>query len=146
MGHCNPSVVEAIRNQVGILNTHTRYLHENVLNYADRLLGLLPDELNTAMFSCTGTEANELALRVARTYTGGTGLVVTEEAYHGNSYAVAEISTEDNEPEDRSDYVITVPAPDMYRGAYQDLNAAKKYADQLPIFLLPDLKSLYLPI
>ena len=131
VGHCNPLVVDAIRNQVGILNTHTRYLHENVLNYADRLLGLLPDELNIAMFSCTGTEANELALRVARTYTGGTGLIVTEEAYHGNSYAVAEISTEDNEPEDRSDYVITVPAPDTYRGAYQDLNAAKKYANHI---------------
>lgn len=131
VGHCNPLVVDAIRNQVGILNTHTRYLHENVLNYADRLLALLPDELNIAMFSCTGTEANELALRVARTYTGGTGLIVTEESYHGNSYAVAEISTEDNEPEDRSDYVITVPAPDTYRGAYQDLNAAKKYANHI---------------
>ena len=115
-GHCNPHVVEAIRHQVGILNTHTRYLHDNVLVYADRILKTLPGDLDVAMFSCTGTEANELALRIARHYTEGTGLIVTEDAYHGNSHAIAEISTEDNEPEDRSDYIVTVPAPDTYRG------------------------------
>jgi len=133
VGHCNPRVVEAIRNQVGILNTHTRYLHANVLDYAERLLDRFPGELDVAMFSCTGTEANELALRIARTFTQGTGLIVTEESYHGNSYAIAEISTEDNTPKDRSDYVVTVPAPDMYRGIYRDKDAAQKYANHVEL-------------
>jgi len=131
VGHCHPYVVEAIRKQVGILNTHTRYLHSNVLNYAERLLDKMPDELDVTMFSCTGTEANELALRIARTYTEGTGIIVTEDAYHGNSEAIAEISTEDNEPEDRSDYVVTVPAPDVYRGLYSNGDAAEKYAEHI---------------
>lgn len=133
VGHCNPRVVEAIRNQVGILNTHTRYLHANVLDYAERLLDRFPSELDVAMFSCTGTEANELALRIARTCTQGTGLIVTEESYHGNSYAIAEISTEDNTPKDRSDYVVTVPAPDVYRGIYRDKDAAQKYANHVEL-------------
>ena len=133
VGHCNPRVVEAIRNQVGILNTHTRYLHDNVLDYAERLLDRFPSELDVAMFSCTGTEANELALRIARTYTQGTGLIVTEESYHGNSHAIAEISTEDNTPKDRSDYVVTVPAPDVYRGIYRDTDAAQKYANHVEL-------------
>ena len=133
VGHCNPRVVEAIRNQVGILNTHTRYLHTNVLDYAERLLDKFPGELDVAMFSCTGTEANELALRIARTFTQGTGLIVTEESYHGNSYAIAEISTEDNTPKDRSDYVVTVPAPDVYRGIYRDKDAAQKYASHVEL-------------
>ena len=133
VGHCDPRVVEAIRNQVGILNTHTRYLHANVLDYAERLLDRFPSELDVAMFSCTGTEANELALRIARTYTQGTGLIVTEESYHGNSYAIAEISTEDNTPKDRSDYVVTVPAPDVYRGIYRDKDAAQKYANHVEL-------------
>ncbi len=133
VGHCNPRVVEAIRNQVGILNTHTRYLHTNVLDYAERLLDKFPGELDVAMFSCTGTEANELALRIARTCTQSTGLIVTEESYHGNSYAIAEISTEDNTPKDRSDYVVTVPAPDVYRGIYRDKDAAQKYANHVEL-------------
>ena len=70
VGHCHPKVVEAISRQAGVLNTHTRYLHENVLDYAERLLARFPPELNTAMFACTGTEANELAVRVARAVTG----------------------------------------------------------------------------
>ena len=139
VGHCHPHVVEAIRKQVGILNTHTRYLHSNVLNYAERLLDKMPDELDVTMFSCTGTEANELALRIARTYTEGTGIIVTEDAYHGNSEAIAEISTEDNEPEDRSEYVVTVPAPNTYRGLYSDKDAAEKYAEHIK-FALQKLK------
>jgi len=128
VGHCHPHVVAALREQIGVLNTHTRYLNENVLAYAERLLNTLPSSLDVAMFSCTGTEANELALRIARTCTGGTGLIVTEDAYHGNSYAISEISTEDNAPEDRSEYVVTVPAPNVYRGQYRDADAAELYA------------------
>lgn len=131
VGHCHPAVVEAIRQQLGILNTHTRYLHRNVLDYAERLLATLPEALDVVMFSCTGTEANELALRVARAATGATGLIVTEFAYHGNSTAVAEISTEDSLPEDRGEYVVTIPAPDTYRGAWRDADAGPRYAAQV---------------
>ena len=95
------------------------------------MLDKFPAEIDVAMFSCTGTEANELALRVARTCTGGTGIIVTEDAYHGNSYAIAEISTEDNTPADRSDYVVTVPSPDTYRGEYRDADAAERYASHV---------------
>ena len=122
------SAVAALCEQIGVLNTHTRYLHENVLAYAERLLAKFPSALDVAMFSCTGTEANELALRIARSCSEATGLIVTEHAYHGNSFAIAEISTEDNLPEDRSDYVVTVPSPETYRGQYRGDDAGERYA------------------
>ncbi len=131
VGHCHPYVVEAIRRQLAVLNTHTRYLHENVVDYAERLLAKLPDALDVAMFSCSGSEANELGLRIARQVTGGTGIIVIENAYHGNTQATFEISTEDNLREDWPDYVLTVPAPDVYRGRYRDHDAADRYADHV---------------
>ncbi len=131
VGHCRPEVVEAICTQAAQLNTHTRYLHDNVLDYAERLLGKLPAQLNTAMFSCTGTEANELALRIARTVTGGTGIIVTEFSYHGNSQAIAEISTEDTPSDRRPPFVVTIPYPDAYRGAHRAADAGLLYAAYL---------------
>jgi 4-aminobutyrate aminotransferase-like enzyme len=128
VGHCHPHVVEALRSQVGILNTHTRYLHENVLEYAERLTGKFENDLDTAMFTCTGSEANELALRVAREFTGGTGIVVTNFAYHGNSQAIHEISTSDSAANEIPDYVVTVPFPDAYRGNFRGDDAGEKYA------------------
>ena len=95
VGHCHPHVVEALSKQIATLNTHTRYLHDNVLDYAERLTGKFPGELDTAMFTCTGSESNELALRIARTCTGGTGIIVTDYAYHGNTKAIFEITTSD---------------------------------------------------
>ena len=115
VGHCHPHVVEAITKQLGTLNTHTRYLHENVIELAERLSGKFPQELDNVMFSCTGSEANELALRIARTVTGGTGIIVTDFAYHGNTQAIYEISTEDIPREEVPDFVVTVPSPDTYR-------------------------------
>jgi 4-aminobutyrate aminotransferase-like enzyme len=117
VGHCHPHVVEAICKQIQTLNTHTRYLHENVIELAERLTAKFPDELDNVMFSCTGSEANELALRIARTVTGGTGIVVTDFAYHGNTKAIFEISTEDVPQDQVPDYVVTVPSPDPYRDA-----------------------------
>ena len=128
VGHCHPHVVEALTRQIRTLNTHTRYLHENVLDYAERLTEKFPDELDVAMFSCTGSEANELALRIARAYTGGTGIIVTDHAYHGNTHATYQISTEDIPPEELPDFVISVPAPDTYRGAYRGDDAGERYA------------------
>jgi len=128
VGHCHPRVVEAICKQAGILNTHTRYLHENVVDYAERLTGTLPVEMDTAMFCCTGSEANELALRMARAATGGEGVIVTENAYHGNTKAIYEISPEECPLEDLPPYVVTVPDPDVYRGRYRDDDAGERYA------------------
>jgi len=129
VGHCHPHVIEALTKQIATLNTHTRYLHENVLNYAERLTAKLPAELDTAMFSCTGSEANELALRIARACTGGTGLIATDFAYHGNTKAIHEISTEDIPPDEVPDFVVTVPNPDVYRGEFCGDDAGEKYAE-----------------
>ena len=118
VGHCHPHVVAAITKQLGTLNTHTRYLHGNVLELAERLTGKLPAELDNVMFSCTGSEANELALRIARAVTGNTGIVVTDSAYHGNTQAIYEISTEDIPQDEVPDYVVTVPSPDTYRDEF----------------------------
>ena len=80
VGHCNPAVVNAVTEQMKTLNTHTRYLHEKILDYSEELLALMPDEINKIMYMCTGSEANDLALRVAEAYTGGTGIIITQEA------------------------------------------------------------------
>ena len=127
VGHCHPHVVEAITKQLETLNTHTRYLHDKVIELAERLTGKFPGELGNVMFSCTGSEANELALRIARTVTGGTGIVVTDFAYHGNTRAIYEISTEDIPQDDVPDYVVTVPSPDTYR----DEPGADEYSNQV---------------
>ncbi len=131
VGHCHPRVVEALTRQAGTLNTHTRYLHENVVDYAERLLATLPAAIDTVMFSCTGSEANELALRIARYCTGRTGIVVTDYAYHGNTQAIYEISTEDIPESERPDHVVTVPSPDTFRGPYRGADAGPRYAQHL---------------
>jgi len=131
VGHCHPEVVTAICDQVQTLNTHTRYLHDNVLNLAERLTAKFPTELDTAMFCCTGSEANELALRIASAVTGGQGLIVTDYAYHGNTKATYEISPSDIPSDEMPDYVLTVPAPDTFRGRYRGEDAADKYASHV---------------
>ena len=129
VGHCHPQVVNAICKQAHTLNTHTRYLHELVLEYAERLTNRFPDDLDLAMFACTGTEANELALRLARAKTGASGMIVTDNAYHGNSWAIAQITTTYETSEKRADNIVTVPTPDSFRGLYaDDEQAADKYA------------------
>ena len=79
VGHCNPKVVDAVTEQMKLLNTHTRYLHERILDYSEELLAMMPDEIDKIMYMCTGSEANDLALRVAQEYTGGTGIIISEE-------------------------------------------------------------------
>ncbi len=92
VGHCHPRVVEAIARQAATLNTHTRYASELILDYAERLLRLYPAGLGNVMFTCIGSEAVDLALRIARFHTGGEGVVITANAYHGVTTAAAEIS------------------------------------------------------
>lgn len=124
IGHCHPHVVEAIARQAGALNTHTRYLHEGVLDYAERLLATMPAELAHAMFTCTGSEANDLAMRIARAHTKAEGLIVTRFAYHGVTASIAEASPSLGKFVQLGDAVRTVPAPDSYRIAPGDLGRA----------------------
>jgi len=131
VGHCHPHVVRAICEQAAKLNTHTRYLHENVLDYAERLTAKFAAHLDTAMFCCTGSEANELALRIARSVTGAEGLIVTDFAYHGNTRAIHEISTEVCPADQLPPYVVAVPSPDCYRGRYRAGDAAERYAEHV---------------
>jgi 4-aminobutyrate aminotransferase-like enzyme len=131
VGHCHPRVVDAICKQTATLNTHTRYLHENILAYAERLTAKFEDELDIAMFCCTGSEANELAMRIARTHTGGAGFIATSYAYHGNTNATCEITTSDIPADRIPDHIATVPVPDTYRGLYAVPDAAERYASHV---------------
>lgn len=111
IGHARPEVVEAVAAQSAILNTHTRYLHEGPVAYAEALLATFPTELANLMLTCTGSEANDLALRIARAATGGSGLIVTELAYHGVTTAIAEASPSLGPGNPLGARVWTVPAP-----------------------------------
>lgn len=117
VGHCHPHVVEALTRQAATLNTHTRYLHEAILDYGEALTATFDDELSMLHLCCSGTEANELALRIAKTCTGASGVIVTDFCYHGNSAAIAELSTASPGPEGIGANVRTITAPDPYRQA-----------------------------
>ncbi|MFC4166151.1 aspartate aminotransferase family protein [Teichococcus aestuarii] len=116
VGHCHPHVVAALARQAATLNTHTRYLNPVILDYAEKLLGYFPEPLGHVMFTCTGSEANDLAFRVARSHTGGTGFIVTSLAYHGVTVAISEMSPSLGSHVTLGAHVRTVPAPDLYRG------------------------------
>jgi 4-aminobutyrate aminotransferase-like enzyme len=111
VGHCHPRVVEAIARQAATLNTHTRYANDLILDYAERLLATYPAQIGHVMFTCTGSEAVDLALRVARFQTGGEGIVITANAYHGVTTAAAEISPSLGPAVPLGRPVRTVPAP-----------------------------------
>ncbi|WP_299194073.1 aminotransferase class III-fold pyridoxal phosphate-dependent enzyme [uncultured Litoreibacter sp.] len=93
VGHCHPHVVEAIARQASTLNTHTRYLHEGILDYGDRLTATLNHDLSQLIMVCTGSEANDIALRMAHSVTGKTGIIATDNTYHGNTAATSQLST-----------------------------------------------------
>ena len=115
VGHCHPKVVEAVRRQVGELNIHSRYLFDIAHDYAEKLLATFPAGLSNLVLTCTGSEANDLALRIAKKATGGTGFVVTEAAYHGNTAAVTEVSPSSYKQGGPPAHVRMVPAPDSAR-------------------------------
>ena len=122
VGHCNPRVVQAICNQVGTLNTHTRYLHEGILDYVERLTASFDDPLKTAILTCTGSEANDIALRMAEAMTGKRGIIATDATDHGKTALVSQLS-KSNVPVvgfglDR--YLRHVPAPDSLRSPDPD--------------------------
>lgn len=123
VGHCHPRVVEAIAKQAATLNTNTRYLYDNVHDYAERLLKTFPARLSNIVFTCTGSESNDFALRLTKSFTGGAGFVVTETAYHGNTEAVTEVSPSSFKTRSVPPHVRTVPAPDLYRHPTNDVGA-----------------------
>ena len=118
VGHCHPAVVTAAAEQMGVLNTNTRYLHEHAVHLAERLAGLFPDPLNVCFFVCSGSEANELALRLARTATGRRDVAVVDGAYHGNTSSLIELSPYKflgPGGGGRASHVHVVPTPDPFR-------------------------------
>ncbi len=123
LGHCHPHVVGAITRQAARLATNTRYLHDSVLTYAEKLLATFPPELGHLMYTCTGSDANDLAVRIAQAHTGGTGIIVTETAYHGVTQAVAAFSPSLGANINLGAHVRTVPAPDSYRSPTGNVGA-----------------------
>ncbi|MCY1517534.1 2,2-dialkylglycine decarboxylase [compost metagenome] len=118
VGHCHPRVTNALCTQARLLNTHTRYLHEEVVKYTERLANSFPDKLEVCFLVCTGSEANELAMRIARSVTGKQGAIVMENAYHGNTILINEMSTCFSAPNQRPSYIAAVEPPNTYRGPF----------------------------
>ncbi len=136
VGHCHPEVVQAATEQLAQLNTNTRYLHENLERFAAALSATLPEPLRVCYFVNSGSEANELALRLARAHTRATDLIVLEAAYHGNTTTLIDISPyKFNGPGGQGcpPWVHVAPLADVYRGLYKstDAQAGEKYARAL---------------
>jgi len=112
VGHGHPKVVEAISRQAAVLNTHSRYLHEGILDYGERLTAKFGHGLSQMLMTCTGSEANDVALRMAQAMTGKTGLIATDNTYHGNTTAVAHLSTRRPPIGGYPPHIRRVPAPD----------------------------------
>jgi len=136
VGHCHPKVVAAGQAQLAKLNTNTRYLHDNIVNYADKLLATMPEALSVCMLVNSGSEANELAFRLARSYTKGTDLLVVDGAYHGNTNACIEASPykfDGPGGDGAKPYVHKVTLPDPYRGEFQgnSTETSQSYANSV---------------
>lgn len=143
VGHEHPSVVQAIQQQVGLLNTNTRYLHPNAVELARRLCRKLPQSLEKVIFVNSGTEANDLALRLARAATGSANTIVVDGAYHGHTLSVLEVSPYKYEHSKEftlspngnyntpGPHIWKVPCPDIYRGPFRGTDAGFKYASSV---------------
>ena len=131
VGHGNERVVEAMTEQAQLLNVHDRYLHETAIDYAEALADTLPDPLDMVVFVNSGTEANELAVRMARAATSRRGVVVMEHSYHGNSTLINELSTLIQPRDLRPPHVAAVEPPNVYRGPFgvDHPDPAGAYAD-----------------
>jgi 4-aminobutyrate aminotransferase-like enzyme/Ser/Thr protein kinase RdoA (MazF antagonist) len=136
VGHCHPEVVAAGQRQMEVLNTNTRYLHDHIVTYSEKLLEKFPKPLSVCFFVCTGSEANELAFRLARNYTGQRDIITVEGAYHGNTNLLVDISPYKHDGPGGSgapSWVQTVKMPDGYRGPFkgQGTDTGKAYADDV---------------
>ncbi|MCC2650903.1 MAG: aminotransferase class III-fold pyridoxal phosphate-dependent enzyme [Microvirga sp.] len=135
LGHCHPNVVKAIADQAAILNTNTRYLHDSIIDYTERLAKTLPKELDTFFVVCTGSEANDLALRMARTVTGRSDVLVLDWAYHGHTQALIDVSPYKYKRKGglgRPVFTHELPIPELYRASIEGTpeNIGRQYADE----------------
>jgi 4-aminobutyrate aminotransferase-like enzyme len=128
IGHCHPKVITAITKQLNKVNVHSRYLHDTVLTYSERLLSTMPDNLNRLVMTCSGSESNDLALRLANTYTSKSGIIVTESAYHGNTSLVTGVSPSALKMDNLPDNVVTIPINDLTRWGS---DAEQKFCDYI---------------
>jgi 4-aminobutyrate aminotransferase-like enzyme/Ser/Thr protein kinase RdoA (MazF antagonist) len=136
VGHGHPKVVEALSKQAAILNTNTRYLHDTILAYADRIAATMPDPLRVVYFVCSGSEASELALRLARTVTGRKDTIVVDWGYHGNTANLVEVSPYKFNRKGgtgKPDHVHIADIPDPYRGPHKGYGeaAGRAYAQSV---------------
>ncbi len=134
VGHCHPRVVEAGQRQMAVLNTNTRYLHDGSPSTSCASPNTFPDPLSVCFLVCTGTEANDLALRLAWAHTGSREIIVLEHAYHGHSPSLIEIATykcEGPGGEGLAEHAHKVPCPDLYRGPHRGENAGRLYAEEV---------------
>ena len=125
VGHAHPRVVDAIARQAATLNTNTRYLHEHVVELAERLVASMPDGLDTVLFVNSGSEANDLAWRLATTVTGADAGLATAWSYHGVTAALTAVTASEWPDGRQPDDVEIFDAPDPYRGRYADASAAE---------------------
>lgn len=142
VGHCHPYVVDALARQARILNTHTRYVAEQPLELAERLLATFPGEIGNVVYTCTGSEANDLAVRISKAVTGGTGFIITDFAYHGTTDVIAGMSPEDGTRLGPGVYAVPAPlGPDgaaRFNSSVRECIAAMR-ADRIrPAALLVD--------
>ncbi len=135
VGHCHPRVVQAMHRQAQTLNVHSRYLHEGVLDYAERLVNLHAGPMTSVVFTCTGTEANEVALGIARAATGGRGIICTDAAYHGNSAEVGKFTRVGQQSAaEQADEIRAIPFPQRFRPLRDDASEeelAELYLDEV---------------
>ena len=119
VGHCNPHVVDAMHRQAATLNVHSRYLHNGVVEYAERLASLFDGPLEAVVFGCSGTEAVEVAMHMARAATGKRGFICTDAAYHGNSLGVSRLS---HLKSPRDEETRSIPYPNRFRPVEPNLD------------------------
>jgi len=147
VGHCNKDVVEAATRQMAILNTNARFLHDNIVLLAQKLTSIFPKPLSVCFIVNSGSEANDLALRLAYTHTKNKDTIVLNHAYHGHSLAVIDLSPyKDGQGRDNPEHIHVAPCPDIYRGKHNVDNCSnktdfgKKYAEDVKA-ICDDLKS-----
>ena len=134
VGHCHPKVVEAAQQQYEKLNTNTRYLDETIVNYAKELTSTFPEGLDVCFFANSGSEANDLALRISRNYNQSKEIIVLDSAYHGNLSSLVEISPyKHNGPggSGTPEHVHVIPTPDQYRGKYRGEECSGQYVQEV---------------
>ena len=134
VGHCHPRIVAAGQRQMAMLNTNTRYINQNAIEFARALASTMPDPLSVVFFVNSGSEANDLALRLARNHTGARGMLVLDHAYHGHLSSIIDISPykfAGRGGQGRPDFVRVVPTPDSYKGIHRGPHAGTEYAREL---------------